>query len=105
MNYIVHFCRNDNQVKHNGRTNPVTYLPDYCDNAWLDEDLRHWQKPQRWKYCPSCVAKGYQNPNTPPIDEAVRERMKKISKLAIETKAKNRQKHRTELREQTKLPC
>lgn len=53
MNYVMHVCKNSKLKPNN---------PDYCDRAWIDEDLHNTQKPPTWKYCVECEKKGFKNP-------------------------------------------
>lgn len=51
MNYVTHTCRNS-KLKPND--------PNYCDRAWVDEDLTNvTTTPPTWKYCEECVKKGF----------------------------------------------
>lgn len=73
MNYVTHTCRNS-KLKPND--------PNYCDRAWVDEDLTNvTTTPPTWKYCEECVKKGFKNPKrrkstmTPEQIEAFKQRM------------------------------
>lgn len=72
MNYVMHVCKNSKLKPNN---------PDYCDRAWIDEDLHNAQKPPTWKYCVECEKKGFKNPKrrksskTPEQIEAFKQRM------------------------------
>ena len=72
MNYVIHICKNSKLKPNN---------PDYCDRAWIDEDLHNTQKPPTWKYCAECEKKGFKNPKrrksskTPEQIEAFKQRM------------------------------
>lgn len=81
--YVVHFCKNSKKPefipdpsgkmtshkdKKTGKMIKKPKMienPEYCNNAWIDVDVTHVQDyPPTWKYCESCVAKGYENPKT-----------------------------------------
>ncbi len=72
MQYVIHVCKNS-------KLNPKD--PNYCDRAWVDEDLHNAKVPPTWKYCPECVKKGFKNPKkkqltrTPEQIEAFKQRM------------------------------
>jgi hypothetical protein len=74
MIYVMHVCKNS-KLK--------TTDPNYCDRAWVDEDLHNAKSiPPTWKYCEECVKKGFKNPKrkkctrTPEQIEAFKQRMK-----------------------------
>lgn len=73
MVYVTHTCKNS-------KLKPTD--PNYCFNAWVDEDKTHvHDTPPTWKYCPECVKKGFKNPRTrkstmtPEQIEAFKQRM------------------------------
>ena len=52
--YVIHVCKNC-------RLDPKD--PNYCDRAFIDEDLHNVQDyPSIRKYCPECEKKGFKNP-------------------------------------------
>lgn len=72
MNYVIHVCKNSKLKPNN---------PNYCDRAWIDEDLYNAKRPPTWKYCVECEKKGFKNPKrrksskTPEQIEAFKQRM------------------------------
>jgi hypothetical protein len=54
--FVVHNCRNTKLPETD---------PNFCNNAFIDRDVTNVKMyPPTWKYCPECVAKGFQNPKT-----------------------------------------
>jgi len=70
--YIYHYCLNENLAKDD---------PNYCDRAWVDEAHggNNACTPQNWKFCPTCVAKGFPEIKTYTKGNKIRKEM--ITKL------------------------
>ena len=80
--YVSHTCKNIKlKPITDSKRKKISEHPDSCDRAFMDLDLKNSvsKSPDR-KYCPQCVAKGFVNPDKPPIRKDLIKNLKNIDK-------------------------